>query len=73
MSELFNIPDSKSPRLRWMDMHGVWTRKTQFVDFVQEESAWTAEAAGRIGTGPTEDDAIVDLAKKMKIRLWNEL
>ncbi len=72
MTELFTIPESKSPRLLWMDKHGVWTRKTEFVDFHMPEFAWTAEAAGITGAGPTEDDAIVDLAKVLKIKLWME-
>lgn len=70
---LFDIPESKSPRLLWMEKHGVWTSKTNFVDFEQPEHAWKAEAAGKIGVGPTEDDAIVDLAKIMNLKLWNEL
>jgi hypothetical protein len=73
MSELFEIKETKSPRLLWMDKHGVWTEKTKFVDFDQPEHAWTATAAGQVGVGPTEDDAIVDLAKHMGIKLWNEL
>jgi len=69
---LFAVEESKSPRLQWMDKHGVWTKRSEFVDFHQPEAAWTATAAGLTGTGPTEDAAIVELAKRMGIKLWME-
>ena len=69
---LFEIPETPSPRLQWMRKHGVKTEKTEFVDFHQPEHAWKAESAGMVGVGPTEDDAIVDLAKKNNLKLWNE-
>lgn len=64
MNELFNIPEVKSPRLKWLDQHGVWTRKTSPNEYEDPEHAWKAEAAGYAGFGPDEDSAIVDLAKK---------
>tara|TARA_R110000868_G_scaffold131436_2_gene341522 strand:+ start:1328 stop:1561 length:234 start_codon:yes stop_codon:yes gene_type:complete len=27
MSELFDIPPQLSPRLKWMDKHGIWTQR----------------------------------------------
>jgi len=72
MSELFNIPESKLPRLQWIDKHGVWTSPTKFIDDPNPRQAWTATSAGINGVGPTEDDAIVDLAKHMGIKLWME-
>jgi len=69
---LFAIPEVKSPRLQWIDKHGVWTSKTQFVDETDPMEAWTATAAGKSAAGPTEDDAIVALAKVLVIKLWNE-
>lgn len=72
MNELFQIEESKSPRLRWMDKHGVWTQKTNAEEYEDPEHAWKAQAAGYVGFGPTEDDAIVELARLMGIALWNE-
>jgi len=65
MSELFDIPESKSPRLLWSEKHGVWLLKST--------TGYTATAAGLTGRGATEDDAIVDLAKQMGIKLWSEI
>ena len=62
---LFDIPETKSPRLIWMDRHGVWTQELN--------GKWIATASIFDGRGDTENDAIVNLAKKMVIKLWNEL
>lgn len=72
MNELFQIPETKSPRLLWIEKHGVWTSRVKHIDAPNQSEAWKAEAAGHVGVGPTEDDAIVDLAKRMKLKLWNE-
>lgn len=65
MSELFDIPESKSPRLLWLEKHGIWTSKA--------ESGWQATAAGIVCKGhETEDDAIVNLSVRMGIKLWNK-
>jgi hypothetical protein len=72
MSELFDIPQSLSPRLSWMDEHGIWTRK---IGLNAEDSSemWQAEASGFTARGPDEDSAIVALAQMMGIKLWNEV
>jgi len=74
MNELFEITGSKSPRLLWMDMHGVWAGVVEYdhAGPTEPEDRWQATAAGLTGTGPTEDAAIVELAKRMGINLWNE-
>ena len=69
MNELFNIPEVKSPRLKWLDQHGVWTSKHHPAD---QGAVWKAEAAGHVGYGPDEDSAIIELAIKLQLRLWNE-
>ena len=69
MSELFQIEETKSLRLQWMDFHGV---RTSEIHSHNPNAAWKAEAAGHDVFGPTEDAAIVELAKKMGIKLWNE-
>jgi len=65
--ELFNIPEVKSPRLKWMDKHGVWKFKPK-----SPGQQWTATARGLEGRGDDEDSAIADLAKQMGELLWNE-
>jgi hypothetical protein len=75
MSELFDIPETKSPRLIWMDRHGikVIALRTNAKSF----NRWMAYRHDRdfinaSAYGPTEDDAITLLAVKLGIRLWNE-
>ena len=67
MNELFNIPEVKSPRLNWLDQHGVWIFKPK-----SPGQQWTATAKGLEGRGDDEDSAIAGLAIKLGIPLWNE-
>jgi len=76
MSELFDIPETLSPRLAWLKKHGIFTN-SEFFDDSDEEYRWGAWLEGcqdylRTGHGDTEDDALVDLAKKQNLKLWNE-
>jgi len=72
MSDLFNLPESKSPRLLWLEANRIR------VDFHEGEHiahlpgffAYN-EKAGAFGN--TEDEAICELAKRLGLRLWNEL
>lgn len=75
MTELFDIEPSLSPRLKWMQEHKV--RVTEVARHFQDEfglPAWCAHSTEQNpeGTGDTEDEALVDLARKLGIRLWNE-
>lgn len=92
MTELFDIPETKSPRLLWVEKHGVKTKerdgKFYAWDSYTEESMReeyedehgddrnfdmiSESPKGWIGIGATEDDAIVDWAKKNSTPLWNE-
>jgi hypothetical protein len=70
--ELFAVPESLSPRLRWMRRHGITTRRN---DITETPSAnWEAYQAcsGDWEPGDTEHDAIANLAEALGIRLWNE-
>ena len=71
MNELFRTTETKSPRLKWLDKHGIWTQQFN-AESIAPDLRWVATSAGKTGTGPTEDDAIVHLAKRMNIKLWNE-
>ena len=69
-AELFAIPESKSPKLRWMERHHITVRQND-----QSAPAKAYEAyygMDRIATGPSETDALVAAAKSLNIPLWNE-
>lgn len=81
--QLFDVPETLSPRLAWMKKHGVMTYKSP--DFEPEEDPWCAwlpennmeelglpEDLEQCGLGQTEDEAITALAVLHNIRLWNE-
>ena len=76
---LFDMPDDPSPRLKWMREQGVKTHHAPHC----EDSPWCAWFwdncenglpidPERCGYGMTEQDAVVDLAKKNNVKLWNE-
>lgn len=75
MPELFEVPVQLSPRLRWKQCHGV---KSGYHDSGGEFPPWCAWVGAYAtgdkytGEGDTEDDALVDLARKQGWRMWNE-
>lgn len=88
MSELFNIPESKSPRLQWIEGHGILTACNHNIgqwyavipkagdedrDIRQLVTDYHYTlASSRVGKGQSEDEAITNLAKNIGLRLWNE-
>lgn len=75
MSELFQIEETLSPRLKWMRENQIETESDAF-DAYTGEDRWIAyryEDFGDNEFGDTEDEAIVALAKKLNVKLWNEL
>ncbi len=83
MSELFDIETSLSPRIKWMRENRIETRECEvqsyFFDRLRPTVKWLAWQSGKKtktqslhGWGDTEDEAIVALAKKLSIPLWNE-
>lgn len=68
MNELFTIPESKSPRLKWMEAHGIEVNDdpitTGYMAF------GTAEGSG---FGNTAEEAVLAYAKNIGLPLWNEL
>jgi len=71
MSELFNIPETLSPRLAWMKEHGMELLPGYNHD--DQEDIFGVFMSGKlIGEGLTEDDAITNAAKKLGLKLWNE-
>lgn len=70
---LFDIPESKSPRLIWMEKHQI---TVELNEATGDCEAWShkkqTKSESVLGCGPTELDAIADLACKLNIPLWNE-
>ncbi len=80
MSELFNIPETLSPRLRWMEKHGI-TIEDGGIDHDDGDECeitgnqcfrYYAICGEQAAGGHTKDDAIIALAIKLQLRLWNE-
>ena len=73
MSDLFEIEPTLSPRLEWMKKYGIEVceitpppgDRPSFPKFLAKHTI--------IEAAQTEVDAIVSLAKRMGIRLWNEI
>jgi len=72
-TELFEIELCLSPRLAWMEKHGIKVL-TDYHDRT-EDQRWPFMACipyrGQ-GFGNTETEALTSLAISMKIPLWNE-
>jgi hypothetical protein len=64
--ELFNIPLTKSPKLKWMERHCITINYANNIGFS------VFHGMKLIITKPTEDEAITQAAKLIGIRLWNE-
>ena len=84
---LFDIPESPSPRLQWLRKHQIdiidsgielepgeecyITGKRLYRYWAFQGGKQTKTEIAEAG-GDTEDEAIVNLAKKLSIPLWNE-
>jgi hypothetical protein len=69
MTELFDIPETPSPRLRWMKRHHL------AIEPITEENGNRYAARHGMAVickGATEDEALTAAAKSLSIRLWNE-
>lgn len=77
--ELFNVPVVKSPRLKWLEKHGVTTRRADHVvsadeedDFGHRVHQWTASNGVHMRGGLTENDALAAWALAQGVKMWNE-
>ena len=61
------MPEELSPRLKWMEKREISTMKTKDGRWI----AYKSETQHHY-TAEEEVDAVVGLAKKLKIKLWNE-
>jgi hypothetical protein len=61
------LPGELSPRLKWMEAKNIHTMKTK-------DEKWLAykSETQHYFTHGEEADAVVGLAKKLKLKLWNE-
>lgn len=74
--ELFTMPETKSPRLLWIEKHGLTIHHQPF-DHAGPTDKGERYAAiynhKSIGLGACLDDALVAAAKSLNIPLWNEV
>jgi len=70
--ELLAAPETLSPRLKWMQEHGITVKKTDNPDSPEDQS-YCAFGPCTMAAARTEDGAIVRLAQKLNLRLWNQL
>ena len=81
-AELFELPECKSPRLLWMEKHGIEIEHRPEFDGTDEDEngdtllpymAWSILAGlNPPGHGMTADGALTDWAMKHGVHLWNE-
>ena len=69
--DLFNIEETKSPRLKWMERHHL-TVKERYCAEDEETVYQCLHGIKVIGEATTEHDAVVAAAKSLNIKLWNE-
>ena len=67
MDELFHIEENKSPRLKWMEKKNIHV-------LPRPDGTWLAykSQTRHNFSGPDEISAVVGLAKKLKLKLWNQ-
>jgi len=67
--DLFNTTESLSPRLQWMRKHGIQSKQRD-----DSGTVWLAYKSGtsKAATGDDELDAIINLASKLNLKLWNQ-
>jgi hypothetical protein len=78
MTDLFQIPESKSPRLRWIEKHAIQMHCSN--DSAIPWMAWLPNNSDgglpidtkECGFGCLQDDALIDLARKHGLKSWKE-
>lgn len=67
MNTLFDLPESKSPRLLWMERYKVTVSDCEDGKFARSNYDLYTR-----GFGLTEDEALANLAIALGVKLWNE-
>jgi hypothetical protein len=62
------MPPMKSPRLLWMEKHGITTERKA----TSQGPVYTASSGGITENADNEHDALVALAIRMNLKLWNQ-
>jgi len=68
--ELFSIPEVKSPRLKWMERHGI--QVLHFPDIDTPEPYVATRYGKEIAKGGNAEWACYFAAKKLNLKTWNE-
>lgn len=71
MSDLFELPESLSPRLKWMREHGL-SLVPGYNHDDEEEIVGVYRGEKLISEGITELEALSNAARKLNLKLWNE-
>lgn len=66
--ELFDIPPVKSPRLLWMEKHGITVERKA----TSNGPRFIASGGGASAAGDDENEALQRLAMVNGIKLWNQ-
>lgn len=69
--ELFTIPETKSPRLKWLERHHIKVKECAPTKLGETFAA--LHGMDVVAYGGTEDEAIMNAAIKLNLRLWNEV
>ncbi len=69
--ELFDIPESKSPRLKWMERNHI-TVKAITDESNKKTTHFAYHGMKYICQGENEMDCLYLAAERLKIKLWNE-
>jgi len=76
VSNLFDLDECLSPRLQWMRKHGIRTYHNPKMSIpwmaIENETEERGASLCRTERGDSMESALVALARKMGIRLWNE-
>ena len=68
MESLFaDLPEELSPRLKWMKQHSIHVEQSK-------DGSWIAykERTKHFWRDNDESHAVIGLAKKLKLKLWNQ-
>jgi len=72
-AELFDTPESLSPKLRWMARHAIKVRQDAPDKWTAWRSLWSENLSPLNSvTSTTEENALFELAVKTNLQLWNE-
>lgn len=72
MSDLFNIPESKSPKLTWLSKHNLATKQNDRTSVPLDPNPWTCANLARTQSafGVDEMEATVNYCEKFGIKHW---